>query len=99
LTGFVRYLREAHSVDVVVPKAKDGVAQKARQRKLEREMLAMMSEGGEGEKFLRRWVSVGLAYFHGLPRNVGLAVDVVRTDGEGIAIQVEGKSYWVPSIR
>ena len=98
LSGFVRYLREVHSADVVVPKVKDGAAQKVRQRKLEQEMLAMMREGGEGDEFLRRWVSVGLAYFHGLPRKVGIGADVLRTDGEGMAINVEGKSYWLPSI-
>ncbi|MBU2720448.1 hypothetical protein HF563_13955 [Acidithiobacillus ferridurans] len=98
LTGFVRYLREVHSVGVAMPKAKEGAAQKVRQRKLEQEMLAMMREGGEGDEFLRRWVSVGLAYFHGLPRKVGIGADVLRTDGEGMAINVEGKSYWLPSI-
>ncbi len=100
LTGFVRYLRETHSVDVVVPKANEGVAQKVRQRKLEQEMLAMMREGGKGEEFLRRWVSVGLAYFHGLPRNVGLGVTVgvLRTEGGGFVIDLSGMSYWLPSL-
>ncbi|MDA8152968.1 MAG: hypothetical protein M0003_09705 [Acidithiobacillus sp.] len=99
LTGFVRYLREAQSADVVVPKAKDSATQKVRQRKLEQEILAMMRDGGEGDEFQRRWVSVGLAYFHGMPRKVGRGVDILRTEGEGIAINVEGKLYWVPSIR
>jgi hypothetical protein len=83
-----------------VPKAKEGVAQKVRQRKLEQEMLAMMREGGKGEEFLRRWVSVGLAYFHGLPRNVGLGVTVgvLRTEGGGFVIDLSGMSYWLPSL-
>ena len=100
LTGFVRYLREAHSADVVVPKAKDGAAQKVRQRKLEQEMLAMMREGGEGEEFLRRWVSVGLAYFHGLPRKVGRAVDVETLEAErdGVFVILRGGPYWVPLL-
>ena len=98
LSGFVRYLREAHSADVVVPKVKDDAAKKVRQRKLEQEMLAMMRESGEGEEFLRRWVSAGLAYFHGLPRKVGRAVDVetLRAEGGGAAIDLLGKSYWLP---
>jgi len=99
LTGFVRYLRESYSVEVVMPKSQEGAAKKACQRKLELEILAMMREGGEGEEFLRRWVSVGLAYFHGLPRKMGRAIDVMRTDGEGVAVQIEGKSYWVPLMR
>ncbi|MDR7927033.1 hypothetical protein RIE95_08560 [Acidithiobacillus thiooxidans] len=98
LTGFVRHLREAHSVEVVMPKSKDGAAQKTRQRKLELEMLAMMREGGEGEEFLRRWVSVGLTYFHGLPRTVGrgVTVGVLRTEGCGIVMDLSGRSYWLP---
>ena len=98
LTGFVRYLREAHSVVVAMPKAKDGAAQKVRQRKLEQEMLAMMRENGEGEEFLRRWVSVGLAYFHGLPRKVGRGVDLkmLKADGKGVVLDFSGKLYWVP---
>ena len=96
LTGFVRYLREAHSVVVAMPAAKDGAAQKVRQRKLEQEMLAMMREGGEGEEFLRRWVSVGLAYFHGLPRKVGRGVDVLRAERGSVIVVLKGRSYWVP---
>jgi len=96
LTGFVRYLREAHSVVVAMPAAKDGAAQKVRQRKLEQEMLAMMCEGGEGEEFLRRWVSVGLAYFHGLPRKVGRGVDVLRAERGSVIVVLKGRSYWVP---
>jgi hypothetical protein len=50
LTGFVRYLRESYSAEVVMPKSKEGVAQKVRQRKLEQEMLAIMRDGGDEEK-------------------------------------------------
>lgn len=100
LTGFVRYLREAHSVVVAIPKAKDGATQKVRQRKLEQEMLAMMRENGEGEEFLRRWVSVGLAYFHGVSRKVGRAVDLegLKVGDEGAVLAFPGKSYWVPYV-
>jgi len=98
LSGFVRHLRDAHSADVVVPKAKDGAAQKVRQRKLEQEMLAMMCDGGEGDEFMRRWVSVGLAYFHGLPRKVGWEVTgaSVRTEDNGVVMDLSGRSYWLP---
>ena len=98
LSGFVRYLREAHSANVVVPKTKDGATQKVRQRKLEQEMLAMMCEGGEGEEFMRRWVSVGLAYFHGLPRHVGREVTGanVRTEDNGVVMELSDRSYWLP---
>ncbi len=100
LSGFVRYLREAHSADVVVPKVKDDTAQKVRQRKLELEMLAMMQEDGEGEEFLRRWVSVGLAYFYGVPRKVGrgLAVEALKVEdeGAGAVLDFSDRSYWLP---
>ena len=101
LSGFVRYLREAHSAVVVTPKAKDGATRKVHQRKLEQEMLAMMRDGGEGEKFMRRWVLVGLAYFHGLPRRMMLGLDVmalIAKDG-GVVVFLNKESYWLPSPR
>ena len=99
LSGFIRYLRDAHSVLVVIPKTREGTAQKAHQRKLEKEMLAMMRGGGEGDEFLRRWVSVGLAYFHGLSKAVGRRADInsIGADYGGLMVRFQGCSYWLPS--
>jgi len=58
-----------------------------------------MREGGEGEEFRRRWLSVALAYFHGLPKEVGRRVPIERvtTQGDvGFIIVWNEKEYWVP---
>jgi hypothetical protein len=44
--------------------------------------MALVREDGEGEDFRRRWLSLVLAYFHGLPRKVGRT-----TQGEQIDTQ------------
>ncbi|WP_227487816.1 hypothetical protein [Acidithiobacillus sp. HP-11] len=100
LTGFVRFLHEMHSANIAIPQPMDGAVQKARQIKLEKELMAMMRDGDESDEFIRRWVSVGLAYFHGLPKNIGrnVALNLLENEDEGIVIKFSGKSYWLPSV-
>jgi hypothetical protein len=100
LSGFVCYLRDKHGVDIAMPKAHSGKMLLNRRKKLEAEMLALMQEGGEGEKFRQRWLSVALAYFHGLPRTAGKIVQsdqfLVHLDG-GITVTWNEQKYWIPS--
>ncbi len=100
VSGFVKYLREVHNSEIILPKGKIGDAQKARRRKLEEEVLALMLEDGEREGFTRSWFSIGLAYFHGLPKNVGQAIrmEQIITDdgGKGFYVNWNDQVYWVP---
>lgn len=101
VSGFVRYLRNIHGAEIALPKVDTIKAERNRRRKLELEMLQLMSEGGEGEEFRRRWLSVALAYFHGLPKKVGRMVsskDIVLDDS-GMSVIVDGSSYWIPKPR
>lgn len=54
VSGFVCYLCEKHRADIALPKVNSGKALLNRRKKLEAEMLALMQEGGEGERF-RQW--------------------------------------------
>ncbi len=99
VSGFVRYLREIHKAKIALPKLDDGKAQRNRKQKLEAEMLELMQENGEGEEFRRRWLSVSLAYFHGLPRKIGKIIGkehISSSPNGGVIVVFEGKSYWCP---
>lgn len=99
LSGFVGFLRQSHGVEIALP-APDFRAAKLRRKKLEAEMLALMREGGEGNEFRRRWLSVALAYFHGWSRKAGKLVrdeQVTVHEGGSLTIVLDGKKYWIPS--
>lgn len=96
ISGFVRYLRDEQGVDIHLPKAS---LHKAQQRKkLATELMALMQEGGDSDQFKRKWLSVALAYFHGLDSKTVRAMlhaDIDHVDG-GLTIFWENKSYWLP---
>lgn len=100
VSGFVRYLRQAHEVEIALPKADSSKAQRQRRKKLEAEMLSLIRATGDSEKLTRRWLSAALAYFHGLPkRAVGtnwknlLHYPEVR---DGLIFRWDGLEYWIP---
>ncbi len=98
VSGFVRYLRDIHGAEIALPKADTEKVQRNKRKKLESEMLQLMREGGEGEELKRRWLSLALAYFHGLPKKIGRLVsskDIVLDDS-GMTVIVNGSSYWIP---
>lgn len=98
ISGFVRYLREVHGVKITLPKANPARAQRQRRKKLEAELLALMKEGGDNKESKRRWLSVALAYFHGLNKHIGLMVkdaDIVQVD-DGLSVTWNNEIYWLP---
>lgn len=99
VSGFVCYLRVKHEVALALPKANSGKALLNRKKKLEAEMLVLMREGGEGDEFRKRWLSVALAYFHGLPKIVGKTIqseDVLKEADCGTSVNWNGHKYWIP---
>ena len=100
VSGFVCYLRNRHEIQIVLPMAKSEQVQKNRRKRLEAEMLALMRESNKGEKIKRRWLSVALAYFHGLPMKVGkmLGDESIKKDKNGFVVMFSDKSYWVPML-
>jgi hypothetical protein len=66
--------------------------------KLRDEMLELMRVGGNDEAFRRRWLSVSLAYFHGLPKKVGKVVvdeNIMDNEDGGIIVTWLGLQYWI----
>lgn len=98
VSGFIRFLGERHQLKLLSHVDSMRVAA-VRRKKLEDELLAMMKEAGEGEEFQRRWLSLALAYFHGLPRSIGKHTPVIYRDqkGYGALVIYEGACYWVPT--
>ncbi|MCG5512346.1 hypothetical protein [Ectothiorhodospira shaposhnikovii] len=98
ISGFVRHLRDHHGVEIELPSVTAVGAKRAQRKKLEQEMLEMMRQARDGEIPFRRWISITLAYFHGLPVCVGAKVKDtdIRKDREGWAIVWEGGRFWVP---
>lgn len=63
------------------------------------QILELMQTKGLEGKLHRQWLSIALAYFHGLPKKVGLSVEdhanLEVVDG-GVNIKHNGEFYWVP---
>lgn len=98
VSGFVRYLRDSYDVEIFLPKTKPSSAQHHRRKKLEIEMMALMKEPSESRQFEQRWLSVALAYFHGLNKKVGSTIPeaFVKLHDEGLIVEWNNQSYWVP---
>jgi hypothetical protein len=101
LSGFVRYLRDAYNVQIVLPKIDDEKLKRNRRRRLEAELMALARNGGDKDDLSQQWVELALEYFHGLPRRVGRTVrkDQIASDGNGgMAVTLDGSQYWIPAI-
>lgn len=98
ILGFVNYLRNTHQIKITIPKLSPEKAKRNRMNKLKTEMLELMRKGGEDEEFRRQWLSVSLAYFHGLPKKTGRFVNtenILDTGDGGLTVIWHGLKYWV----
>lgn len=101
VSGFVTYLRDTYGAEISLPRPDSGKAQRNRRKKLEAEMLALMRKQGEEEELSRRWLTVALTYFHGLPKKVGRNIQSVNIEsGEegGLTVTWNGQRYWIPQL-
>lgn len=97
VSGFVNYLRKVHGIDIKLPKLDAKKAQLNRRKRLEAEMLTLM-KAGKANADNREWLSVALAYFHGLPKKVGITIPleaIVESNDGGIKLDWRGESYWL----
>jgi hypothetical protein len=99
ISGFVCYLRKDQKVKIELPAVDKTHSLKIKKRKLEAEVLALMQSPSSSPKFQQRWLSVGLAYFHGLPKSVGRNIhseQVVMHEDGSFTIPWNEREYWVP---
>lgn len=98
ITGFISFLNKNYSKKLLIRVDKNKTLA-IRRKKLEKEIAALVAENSSSDEFTIKWISVGLAYFHGLSRNVGptIAKDCISTDEKGnFSIFWKEKSYWLP---
>lgn len=70
-----------------------------RRRRLEAALLALLEGERRDEEFKIEWISISLAYFHGLPRRIGKELKgmSIFADAEGnFSVVLKGKTYWFP---
>lgn len=99
ISGFVRYLREMHNAEIRLPSANQAEAKRLRRKTQETELLALMRDGDDSEHCRRQWISIALAYFHGLDRSIGkkaLKTGFAQAH-DGLVITWNNLDYWLPA--
>ncbi|MES2024313.1 MAG: hypothetical protein V4448_02025 [Pseudomonadota bacterium] len=98
ITGFISFINKRYDMKLLA-RLDEKRTSSLRRKKLEAEIVALVAQKGRSDEFRIKWISVGLAYFHGLPRSVGpkVANGAISTDDNGnFSIQWNEKSYWLP---
>lgn len=98
ITGFVGFINSNYGAGVNI-EHKKSQAHANQKRKLEADLVALISAANTSPLFQGQWLSVALAYFYGLPRRLGKRLEdskiSVQTDGN-FYVTVDEKKYWVP---
>lgn len=98
MSGFVSFLNSTYALCLRIDHGgKQAAARRA--KKLEMDIIHLLSEDHRDDQFIRQWLSLTLAYFHGLPRKAGVGLDqekILFFGAEGFNITVNAKEYWVP---
>lgn len=98
LSGFIRFLNQHYALDLLAVVDKKSAA--ARRRKnLEVNLLALAQSEDGSDSFLHKWIDVGLAYFHGLPRKLSRRIsgDSIIIDADGYRVSIDCQEYWLPT--
>jgi len=99
LYGFVGYLNRRHSLKLTSWVDPAWLTRAAHALK-ESRLLELYAEGGTGEMYERRWISIALSCFHGLGRIGVKAFQYIPSEHSGhpgLAVHLRGKEYWVPA--
>lgn len=99
LYGFVGYLNRQYSLQLTSWVDPAWLSRAAHTLK-ESRLLELYSEGGAGEAYERRWISMALSCFHGLGRIGTKAFQYTSAEHgghSGFSILLRGEEYWVPA--
>ncbi len=72
---------------------------KIRQKRLESELIALLSEVNGSDEFRRKWLSVALTYFHQLPWNAGAKLKddhISIQENGGFVVVWKDQQYFIP---
>ncbi|MGK5038460.1 hypothetical protein [Janthinobacterium sp. LB3P118] len=98
ITGFVSYMNRQHAANLVI-RVDEQKTLLMRRRRLEAALVALLEGERRDEEFKTEWISISLAYFHGLPRRIGKGLKgmSISADAEGnFSVVLKGKTYWFP---
>lgn len=96
--GFVSFMNSHHAANLAV-RVDEQKTRSMRRKQLEAEMVKLLDDGRRDDAFETEWISISLAYFHGLPRRVGKNSKRISlsTDADGnFSVQLNGITYFVP---
>lgn len=98
LIGFICYLNKHYALGLL-PVVDEQHAAARRRQSLEAKLLALARGGSDGDSFRRKWVCIGLMYFHGLSKVPSGQVlsDAISIDADGYRISIRGQEYWLPT--
>lgn len=98
LSGFVGHLNESYNQELRMPKA--GSPSLAQHRlKLEQKLLSALRDQAS-RSFQKRWLTLGMAYFHDIPIAISSRIsvcDIKLEDGGGLTVTWQGHQYFLPS--
>jgi len=98
ITGFVSFMNKHYGANLSI-RLDEKRTLSLRRKRLEAELVSLVREENRDDDFRIKWLSVGLTYFHGLPRSVGMKLGrgTITTDESGnFSILWNEKTYWVP---
>lgn len=96
--GFVSFMNSRHAANLVI-RVDEQKTRSMRRKQLEAEMVKFLEDGQRDDAFEAEWISISLAYFHGLPRRVGRKSKhfSLSTDADGnFLVFLNGNTYFVP---
>lgn len=98
ITGFVSFMNSQHAANLVIRVDKQKTLL-LRRKRLEAELVTLLEGERRDEAFKTEWISISLAYFHGLPRRFGKGLKgmPISVDAEGnFSVVLKGTTYWFP---
>lgn len=96
ISGFVNHLRTHCDTKVVLPSINSSQLRQQRRKKLERELIGMMTKG-QSNDYEQQWIALALAYFHKLPRHAGTQAYVCY-ENDGMIARWDNQRYWIPFL-
>lgn len=102
ITGFVNFININYNARVSI-EVDEKTAMAAYKKRLEVDLITLLGEKQRIDPlFQRRWLSLALAYFHGLPLSVGRKISgtqiCIQDDGSFLVCWKEAH-YWLPNWR
>lgn len=98
VSGFVSFMNRRYAANLVV-RVDEEKMRSLRHKQLEAEMIKLLEYGQRDDAFEAKWISISLAYFHGLARRIGDKSKhySLSTDADGnFSVLLNGSMYFVP---